>query len=142
MPVKVGIDTNVFIKLFEDSETLNLLKDKGYLLYTNPKCLWEMCKYIKSMGLKDTNTEGIVSRFMERNGIEWTSEEVDIEEIRAFEEECKNLGINCHYPDSEFVLVFKKEGISIIYSDDHGFRKSAEILGMKACRLKDLELTR
>lgn len=130
--MKTGIDTNVFIKLFESAETLNVLKEKGYTLYTNPKCLWEMCKYIKGLNLKDTNTEGVVSRFMERNEIKWTQEEVEKEEVEAFEEKCKKLGIDCHYPDSEFVLTFKKEGIQEVYSDDRGLRGGAKVLGIRA----------
>lgn len=149
--VEARIDTNIFINLFESAESLNYLKEKGYTIYTHPKCLWEMVKYVKTLDLKDKNTEEVVRNFMRRNGIFLTYEEVNKDEIEFFEKRCKKAGINCHYPDSEFILAcqkpwvfdhcqnstsgilkFKKQGVEKVYSQDLNFRKAAEFAGMKA----------
>ena len=137
--MKAGIDTNIFIKLFDSAESLNYLKEKGDSLYTHPVCLWEMVKYIKTLELEDKNTEAIVANFMKRAGIIRTKEEVEKEEIKEFEEKCKKEGIDCHYPDSEIILSLKKEGVERIYSDDKNFGKAAWVLGMKFVRFSSLE---
>lgn len=134
MEEKIGIDTNIFIELFESAENLDVLKEKGYKMHIPKKCLWEMVKYIKTLSLKDTYYEGIVARFMRRNQISFIDSEISQEEIKNFEEKCKQKGIGCHYPDSEFILAFQKEGIKKIYTRDVGFRKAAQFIGIEVPR--------
>ena len=141
MEEKVGIDTNIFIEIFESSENLNKIRGNGAIIYMHKKCLWEMVKFIKTLNLKDSNSEGIVARFMERNQIKFINPEISKEEINNFEEKCKQKGINCHYPDSEFILAFQKEGIKTIYTKDAGFRKAAQYLGMNVPWSAILNLT-
>lgn len=130
--IEAGIDTNIFINLFESEESLKKLKEEGCIIYTHPKCLWEMVKYVKTLNLKNENTEEVVRNFMRRNGILLTYEEVNKDEIDSFEKRCKKAGIECHYPDSEFILAFKKQGVERVYSQDKNFRKAAEFAGMKS----------
>jgi len=136
--MKIGIDTNIFIGLFESAESLNHIKKEGDKIFTYPKCLWEMVKYVKTLHLKDEYTEGVVMSFMKKNGIFLTQniEEDSENEVKAFEEKCRKAGIDCHYPDSEIVLAFKQEGIEKVYSNDVNFRKAAEVAGMKAARFE------
>jgi len=134
--MKIGIDTNIFINLFESSEDLAKLRDVGFTIYTHPKCLWEMVKYVKTLELEDKYTEGVVMNFMKRNGILLVKDEAEKQEIQDFEEKCKKAGIECHYPDSEIILAFKKEGAEKVYSKDVNFRKAAGLLGMKSERFE------
>ena len=137
--MKIGIDTNIFIDLFESAETLNKLKEEGHEIYTHPGCLWEICKYVKTLELKNKNTEEVVMNFMKRNGIFFSEEEVEEDEIKEFEEKCRKAGIDCHSPDSKFILAFKKEEIEKVYSEDRNFRKAAEVAGMIAPRFSSLD---
>lgn len=128
---KIGIDTNIFVELFESSESLDKIREEGEEMYIHKKCLWEMVKYIKKLNLQDSNTEGIVARFMERNQIHFIDPEISQEEIKNFEEQCKKKGINCHYPDSMFVLAFQREGIKKMYSKDSDCRNAAQSIGIE-----------
>jgi len=134
--MKIGIDTNIFINLFESAEDLAKLRDAEFTIYTHPKCLWEMVKYIKTLELEDKYTEGVVMSFMKRNRILLVKDEAEKQEIHDFEEKCRKLEIDCHYPDSEIILAFKKEGVDKVYSQDVNFRKAAGLLGMKAERFE------
>ena len=137
----IGIDTNVFIKLFDSAESLNHIKKEGDKIFTYPKCLWEMVKYVKTLQLKDRYSEGVVMDFMKRNSIFLTQniDEDSEKEVKAFEEKCRKAGIDCHSPDSEIILAFKKEGVKMVYSMDINFRKAAERIGMKAGRFNSLD---
>ena len=91
--MKIGIDTNIFINLFESAEDLAKLRDAEFTIYTHPKCLWEMVKYIKTLELEDKYTEGVVMSFMKRNRILLVKDEAEKQEIHDFEEKCRKLEI-------------------------------------------------
>jgi len=136
--VKLGIDTNIFVKIFESGDNLKELTELGGAIYTSQICFDELCKYVKkkeNQGPNEKDAKLIVDKFMEKNGIFLACEEVSIKERIKFEQKCKKLGIDCHYPDSEIILAFKKEGVEIICSEDKGFKEAAEYLGMEALRL-------
>lgn len=136
--MKIGIDTNVLIRLFDtESGIENLKGDENNEFYTEKNCLWEMVKYLKSLELKDKNTERVVADFLERKEIKETKTDVEHEEIKEFLKKCKEEGIICHREDAEIMLAFKKEGIEKIYSDDKNFKKAAGILGIITERFEE-----
>ena len=129
--IKIGIDTNVLVHLFENAEKMNLFKDEGYILCVTQKCVEELRKQIEKLNLKDANTKQVADRFLNNNNMYIVYGEASREDVRAFEKKCQKAGINCHWPDSEIILSFKKEGIERVYSQDNNFRKAAEFLGLK-----------
>ena len=143
MVMKIGIDTNVFIRFFDSRFAIEHIKftlgNAG--VYTHPKCLWEIYKNLKRTN-KDPNyyPEGDVGYFINKNKISLTKQDLSEQEIKDFEMLCLGRGINCHNPDSEIVLAFNKEGIEVVYSQDSELRKASRLLGMKTFKLSPTKI--
>src|SRR3989344_9690179 len=138
MVMKIGIDTNVFIRFFDSRFAIEHIKFTlgNAEVYTHPKCLWEIYKHLKRTNQeKNYYPEGDVGYFINKNKISLTKQDLNEEEIRDFEKLCQSNGINCHYPDSEIILTFKKEDIEIVYSQDKELRKASRLLGMRTFRV-------
>jgi rRNA-processing protein FCF1 len=136
--VKLGVDSNVFIELFESKITLEEYKRLGYAIYAHQKCFEELSKYLKNLNPNKDNHEikKEVDEFMLKNDIYFACEEVDQKERKKFENKCKSRGIDCHYPDSEILLSYKNEDIEVICSNDKGFKESAQHINMDALGFK------
>jgi len=130
--MKVGIDTNVLIELFKQSEKVDDLIEIGCCLYTYNKCLWEMVKYVRDLNLKDSYTERIVADFIEENKIKIINMGVLKANAKGFEKKCLEKGIDCHSPDSEIILAFKEDGMDIIWSQEINLKKAAKLLVMES----------
>lgn len=150
---KVGIDTNVLIKLYEQPFLFNYEESRIFncmdLMFTHIICFRELVKHIAKKNRDEMIAKKEANIFLNEHNINkiyskdcWINEE----EIKSFEKEVnfkfkemKMENLECHPPDSLILLAFKKFGINKIWSTDMSFRSGARFLGMDSEGLPSLD---
>jgi len=147
---KVGLDTNILIKLYEqpglfDYEEARIFNEKN-AVFIHPISLLEFANHLKKKGANKEEADAKVKEFTNRHNISTISYFVHEKEINDFEgysnEKFKQMKMDylkCHKPDSIILLAFKKCGINKIISTDEAFRICAEFLGINASKLPSLD---
>ena len=149
---KVGIDTNVLIKIYKDPGLFDYEESRIFnyqdLVFTHSICVLELAKFIKKLENIDFERAMMEAKeFVKRHNIIRIFPKdcyVQQEEINKFQKDVnqyfqKNqINSECHPPDSIIVLAFKKCGINRIISTDIGFRESAKFLGIDGTSLPSL----
>ena len=141
---KVGLDTNVFIRIFEQPFLLETEASKIFnysdILYTHAICKWQLIKKLKKKHSED-EAKRIANDFIQGNNINiiypkdcYITEEEYLSFQKMANEEFKKRGmedsLKCHPPDSIIILAFKKCNINRIISTDESFRESAKLQGI------------
>ena len=132
---KVGIDSNIAIKLIEEGGfEEKIIFNNEDTVFMPPLCLWEINDCLSKKGVIEKHDESSIEQFTKKHNISLINKDLSKEEIQKFEAKCLAKGINCHHPDSSIILAFKAEGIEKVYSEDREFRAASRILGIKALR--------
>ena len=149
---KVGIDTNILIKLYDqpmlfEYEEAKIFKSKD-TIFTNKICIFELSNYIrkkKNIDIESAKKEA--KEFIKQHNINPIYNFIPINEIDKFEKESNeklskiNLYLKCHKPDSIILLSFKKKYINKIISTDEAFRRCAEFLEIKSTNIPSINAT-
>ena len=132
---KVGIDSNIVIKLIEEGGfEENIIFNNEDTRFMHSLCLWEIHDCLSKKGASEKDAELETEDFIKKHKISLISKDPSKEEIQKFEAKCLAKGIDCHHPDSSILLAFKAEGIEEAYSEDREFRAASRLLGIKALR--------
>ena len=148
---RVGLDTNVFIKLYDQPVLFEYEESRIFrfrdLLFTNKICLFELAKHInkkKNIDIEEARKEA--KEFIRKHNINVIYDFIPEDEVNKFEKESneklKQMGktyLECHKPDSIIVLSFKKRGINRVISTDESFRICAKFLGMDSASIPSLD---
>ena len=146
---KIGLDSNILIKLYEDPylfdyEEARIFNDKD-LIFIHKICLYEFVKYLKK-NLEEDKAKSEAKNWLDSHNISIINIYVPEEELKDFEEESNKRfnelnrkDLKCHRPDSIIVLAYKKAGINKVISTDNSFRETAKFLGIDGEKLPSLD---
>ena len=150
---KVGIDTNILIKLYsqpflfsyEESRIFNF-KD---IIFTHAICFRELIKYLMEKDLTEIKAKEEAKRFLKDHNINLIYPRecfVSEKEVEEFEKESnielkkfRKDYLKCHKPDSIILLAFKKCRINKIISTDESFRRCAKFMNIDASSIPSLD---
>ena len=133
---KIGIDSNIIIKLMEAKDQIEeryiFTKEDAFFMHS--LCLWEIHDWLAKKGMSAKDAELETEDFIKKHKITLINKDHSKEEIAEFEAKCHAKGIDCHHPDSTIILAFNAEGIEAVYSEDKAFRDACRLLDVKALR--------
>jgi|GEM_PF-2133290 len=150
---KVGIDTNVFIKLYQQPYLFDYEQARIFnysdLIFTHSICRFELIKYLMKEGKSLEEAKAEANSFIRGKRVNIifssdcyiTEEDADSFEKYANEEFKKNKQkvLTCHKPDSIILLAFKKCNINKVLSTDESIKEGAKLLGMDGAGLPSLD---
>ena len=148
--LKVGLDTNVLIKLFDNPTFFNYEEARIFnrrdIMFVHRLCFEELVRHLAKKEMDETQAEEQAREFLENHNIKEIFHFIPDEEIRKFEKESneklKQMNkehLKCHIPDSIILLAFKKADINKIISTDESFRECAKFLGINSESLPSLD---